>query len=306
MRLTHYLLPIILMLSFSVALGRQVDAYISAVIEHAESQFALGQAYLGANKQKEAKEAFDKAVDIILESKVSIKESPKLRSYYLELVEKIYQIEAAGARGETLGFNEQKFEPSPLDELRASVLDKKSEAEPKPCNQSASAHIELRGLRLGMPVAAVRARFPALIIPPPDKYGYSLASVSFEKRPAADLTLKDVLRVTTSFLDGKVASVTLVYANAVNWESGVQFVQQVAVSMNLDGTWGRYEGESGVYQMRCDKTTIIAGLFGDGRRRLPFATLRDEHADYLRRSRIVDEAVRKAKAVEDRRKAFKP
>lgn len=306
MRLTSYLLPIILLLPLCVAAGKQSDDYVSAVIDNSDAQFELGQIYLKFNKKKEAKEAFDKAVDIVLEADVSIRESPRLRSYYLALVEKIYRIESADAQVGAPGFKEQKFEPSPLDELRKLTLDERPEAEPRRCEQSAHTRIELRGLRLGMPAVAVRSRLPALFIPPPDRYGYSLASLSFEKRPATDPELKDVLRITTSFLDGKIATVTLVYKNAANWESSDQFVRQVAASMNLNGAWGRYEGESGVRQMRCEKTAIIAGLFGYGRQSLPFVTLRDEQADYLRRSRVVDEAVRKAKAVEDRRKAFKP
>jgi hypothetical protein len=181
--------------------GRQSDVYVSTVIEHSESQFTLGQAYLKNGKKREVKEAFDKAVDIVLESDVSIRESPKLRSYYLALVEKIYDIESSGALGEVReGFKLQPFEPSPLDELRSAVLDKKPEAKPKPCNEKGTARIELRGFRLGMSAEAVRSRLPTLVIPPPDRYGYSLASASFVKRSSAIPDLKDVLRVTMSFV----------------------------------------------------------------------------------------------------------
>jgi len=306
MRLTRYLLSIILFLPLCVAEGRQSDAYVSAVIERSESQFMLGQVYLRDGKKKEAREAFDEAVDILLESDVSIRESPKLHSYYLALVEKIYKMESSGALGEVRGFKDQPFEPSPLDELRATVLDKKPEAKPKPCNEKGTARIELRGFRLGMPAAAVRSKLPALIIPPPDRYGYSLASVSFVKRPSAVPELKDVLRVSMSFLDGKVATATLVYMNSVNWESGAQFRQQVAASMNIEGAWQTYEGDSDARQMQCRNVIVLAGLFSVGRQRFPFVTIVDEQADYLRRARVVEEAVRKAKAAEDRRKAFKP
>jgi hypothetical protein len=306
MRLTRYLLPIILLLPLYAAEGRQSDAYVSAVIERSESQFALGQVYLKGGKKNEAKEAFDKAVDMVLESDVSIRESPKLRSYYLALVEKVYEIESSGELGEVPGFAEQKFEPSPLDTLRTLELDKKPEARPKPCNVAGTARIELRGFRLGMTAAAVRSRLPALVIPPPDRYGYSLASVSFLKRPSAVLELKDVLRVTMSFLDGRLATATMVYADSINWESDAQFRQQVATSMSLDGAWQWVEGDSDARQMRCQNVTIIAGRFSVGRQRLPFVSVLDGQADYLRRARVVEEAVRKAKAAEDRRKAFKP
>ena len=130
MRLTRYLLPIFLFLPWYTAEGRQSDAYVSAVIEHSESQFKLGQVYLKSGKQKEAREAFDKAVDIVLESDVSIRESPKLNSYYLALVEKIYKLESAGGPAETPDYVDQKFEPSPLDALRTLALDESRRRSP--------------------------------------------------------------------------------------------------------------------------------------------------------------------------------
>ena len=102
-----------------------------------------------------------------------------------------------------------------------------------------------------MNAANVRSRLPALIIPTPDRHGYTLASVSFIKRPSADPVLKDVLRVTMSFLDGNVTAATMVYADSVNWESDTQFRQQVAKSMNLDGAWQWFEGVAVARQMRC-------------------------------------------------------
>lgn len=80
--------------------------------------------------------------------------------------------------------------------------------------------------------------------------------------------------------------------------------------MNLRGTWAR-SGDSSTYGddvrvFKCERKSIYAGLLGYGRQRLPFVTVRDDNSDALVRHRVFDEAVRKAKAAEERRKAFKP
>jgi membrane-bound lytic murein transglycosylase D len=125
---------------------------VTQVIERAESHFNQGKLNLDDQKFEAARAEFDKAVDTLLESGLDVRAHPRLQTYYLQLVERVYRLEvpaqqsgqaiasaqpvratANGAQfvavnGQTpqpqapspaqSGFlREQKFEPSPLDEL---------------------------------------------------------------------------------------------------------------------------------------------------------------------------------------------
>ena len=124
----------------------QSEGRIALIITRAEDHFRRGKLNLEDNKREQAREEFDKAVDSILESGFDVRASQRLQTYYLELVERIYREEvpltqpAAPAAVNTqlvaqntqepatqktppqIGFRDQKFEPSPLDELSKLVL----------------------------------------------------------------------------------------------------------------------------------------------------------------------------------------
>lgn len=119
------------------------DPRIAQLISRAENHFKQGQLNLADNKREQARDEFDKAVDVILESGIDVRSHPRLREYYLQLVERVYRVEVplqqfqqqAGSSPQLaqntspqssapapqappqVGFREQKFEPSPLDEL---------------------------------------------------------------------------------------------------------------------------------------------------------------------------------------------
>jgi len=126
------------------------DAAVAKLIEQAEARFKEGELNLKAGEREQARDKFDKAVDTILESGINVKASPRLETYYLELVERIYRLEVpqqqqrapktelaqaniqqASYTGQQdqnsqeppqIGFKQQKFEPSPLDELSKLIL----------------------------------------------------------------------------------------------------------------------------------------------------------------------------------------
>src|SRR5882762_692007 len=125
---------------------QQSEAQVSRVISTAEDYFRRGKLNLEDNKRDQAREDFDKAVDSILESGLDVRASQRLQGFYLELVERIYREEVPLGRGPIqpnvtelvaqngaatapqkndppqIGFRDQKFEPSPLDELSRLVL----------------------------------------------------------------------------------------------------------------------------------------------------------------------------------------
>lgn len=121
------------------------DEAVTKVIANAEDHFRKGKLNLEDNKRDQARDEFDRAVDSILESGLDVRASQRLNDYYLKLVESIYREEvplnrAPAAANVTelvakngnapqqqpevaqVGFRDQKFEPSPLDELSKLVL----------------------------------------------------------------------------------------------------------------------------------------------------------------------------------------
>src|SRR3982750_4590877 len=128
----------------------KMDARASQVIMQAEARFKEGELNLKAGEREQARDKFDKAVDVILESGMDVRASQRLQAYYLELVERIYRLEVpqqnaprvdlaqknikpASYNGQyqqqddknekqEAGFKQQKFEPAIGDELAKLVL----------------------------------------------------------------------------------------------------------------------------------------------------------------------------------------
>jgi membrane-bound lytic murein transglycosylase D len=118
------------------------DPRVQQIIVRSEDHFKRGELNLKDGKRVAAREEFDRAVDTVLESGMDVRSNPRLQRYYLELVERVYRLEVpshvqplvrpaggvqfvevaqqGGAQQPSapqVGFAEQKFEPSPLDEL---------------------------------------------------------------------------------------------------------------------------------------------------------------------------------------------
>lgn len=124
------------------------DARVDAVIAKSETFFREAEVHLRDRELTKAREKFDKSVETILMSGLPVRSFPKLQKYYAELVERVYRLEVpnqvpqsqnaqqtqptSATPGETvvssatetaktdipqIGFSEQRFEASPLDEL---------------------------------------------------------------------------------------------------------------------------------------------------------------------------------------------
>ncbi|HET6669841.1 MAG TPA: transglycosylase SLT domain-containing protein [Pyrinomonadaceae bacterium] len=121
----------------------KADPRVSQLIAKAEDHFRKGKLNLEDNKREQARDEFDRAVDAILESGMDVRASQRLQVFYLELVERIYREEVPNQvpagnnsqlvaqntqtpvqtpKPQQIGFLDQKFEPSPLDELSKLVL----------------------------------------------------------------------------------------------------------------------------------------------------------------------------------------
>ena len=122
----------------------QSEGRVTQIMTRAEDHFRKGKLNLEDSKREQAREEFDKAIDSILESGFDVRASQRLQTYYLELVERIYREEVPLQQPNTasvnaqlvaqntqdqktpppsqIGFRDQKFEPSPLDDLSKVVL----------------------------------------------------------------------------------------------------------------------------------------------------------------------------------------
>jgi membrane-bound lytic murein transglycosylase D len=142
-----------IILLFSVNFAKaQIDqadadaAKLKQIKDQAETHFIVGLTALKDNRGSQARASFDKSVDVFLTWGAIVRDNQKLRQCYAELMETIYRLEFSAGRQspeirnllqscdwkidesivkaaqksssvETQGFTEQKFEPSPLDDL---------------------------------------------------------------------------------------------------------------------------------------------------------------------------------------------
>ncbi|PYS89714.1 MAG: hypothetical protein DMF64_16995 [Acidobacteria bacterium] len=123
---------------------------VTQLIERAEAHFKQGELNLKDRNPEAARAEFDKAVDTLLESGMDVRANPRLQTYYLQLVERVYRLEVPAQQAPTqtvvanaqpqiaqgakilpvkdqvnaqqtppqIGFlRDQSFEPSPLDPL---------------------------------------------------------------------------------------------------------------------------------------------------------------------------------------------
>src|ERR1700730_6578956 len=95
-----------------------VDDPVLTLITASEGHFKAGQAELGRGLFEAARQEFNRAVDVLLESPYGARTEPRIREHFDRLVDRIstYEVRAL-ATGD--GFTEKKYEPASIDELLA-------------------------------------------------------------------------------------------------------------------------------------------------------------------------------------------
>ena len=89
---------------------------IDQLIAESQKYFESGQAELELGHLVQAREEFDRALDVLLESTYGARIEPRLRDHFDQLVDRIAAYElSAIAKGD--GFDEMRSEPASLDEL---------------------------------------------------------------------------------------------------------------------------------------------------------------------------------------------
>lgn len=92
------------------------------LIQTAEGYFAEGEKALKAGDIEKARDSFDAAVDLLLNSQIELDSSPALKAYFDSLLDKIYMAESAYLRESALdgkGPVDQQLEPALIDEIEA-------------------------------------------------------------------------------------------------------------------------------------------------------------------------------------------
>src|SRR6185312_6594549 len=89
---------------------------IAALIATSQKHFETGEAELKAGHLDKAREAFDRSVEVLLESPYGARTDARMREHFDRLIDRInaYEVTAL-AQGD--GFAESKFEPASIDEL---------------------------------------------------------------------------------------------------------------------------------------------------------------------------------------------
>jgi membrane-bound lytic murein transglycosylase D len=95
-----------------------VEDPIQTLINTSDRHFKAGQRELEQGHVDAAKQEFNRAVDVLLESAYGARTEPRIREHFDRLVDRIsaYEVRAL-ATGD--GFTEQKYEPASIDELLA-------------------------------------------------------------------------------------------------------------------------------------------------------------------------------------------
>ena len=100
---------------------------VLALIAASDSHFKAGQRELQLGHVEAAKQEFDKAVTVLLESPYGGRAEPRVREHFDRLIDRIstYEVKAL-AEGD--GFTEKKSEPASIDELLALSADADADA----------------------------------------------------------------------------------------------------------------------------------------------------------------------------------
>src|SRR6266498_2942204 len=111
-------LPMVAALGINLhAQAPALDPVVS-LIATSDQHFKAGQKELEQGHVDAAKQEFNRAVEVLLESSYGARTEPRIREYFDRLVDRIstYEVKALAAGD---GFTEKKYEPASIDELLA-------------------------------------------------------------------------------------------------------------------------------------------------------------------------------------------
>ena len=117
---------------------------VPQVLAEAEQAYAAGKANYAAGHLEAAKQDFDRAVNVLLQSPVPVKSDDRLVAEFDRVVEGVHELEMVALK-EGDGFTEQKSEPAPIDEANEVTF-------PVDPNVRAKAEAELKNTHSDLPL----------------------------------------------------------------------------------------------------------------------------------------------------------
>jgi membrane-bound lytic murein transglycosylase D len=117
---------------------------VDAVITKAEKEYQAGLANYNAGHLDAAKDSFDRAFDVLLQSGLDVRGDDRLRQEFDKLVEGVNNLEMVALKAGD-GFTEQRAEPAPIDEANEATF-------PIDPNIRAKAEAEMKDIHSDLPL----------------------------------------------------------------------------------------------------------------------------------------------------------
>src|SRR3954466_238423 len=117
---------------------------VEQVLAAVEKEYNAGKENYAAGHLEAAKQNFDRAVDLLLQSPVPVKSDARLEQEFARVVDGVHQLEMVALK-EGDGFTEQKSEPAPIDEANEVTF-------PVDPNVKAKAEAEVKATRSDLPL----------------------------------------------------------------------------------------------------------------------------------------------------------
>lgn len=95
------------------------EQQVQAIIDKAENLYKLAEEELARGSVDRARKDFDRAVDLLLEAPAELRADPKSQGYYRSLVDRINAMQLSAVQDGGVGYTEQKYVPSAIDQLSA-------------------------------------------------------------------------------------------------------------------------------------------------------------------------------------------
>ncbi len=132
---------------------------------------------------------------------------------------------------------------------------------------------ELRGFRLGMTFAQVKAIVPQIQFGRADEIGVTKTSINPLYDPRFDrVAFADVRTISFDFLDGKLTTFWIGYEASFKWQTVDDFVGGISNSLKVPASWSPKRGGQ---QLQCVGFTIFVSLIAGS----PSVRLSDDAAD---------------------------
>ena len=114
---------------------------------------------------------------------------------------------------------------------------------------------EVRGLRLGMTAAELKARYPRLEVGPADEFGQAKVMLWRDQLAQVDgAAFKGVFGLSLGLLDGRVVEFGLTY-ESLPWKDLAQFVAKTSEALGLPAAW---KGDADNMTLDCDRLLLRA------------------------------------------------